>query len=79
MPPTNVSRIMRKLALNPRAAQSARLHALKFLGTRMSFRCLEAIVSDKTTSGRVAAYAARLYSLKAAQLQMKELPTCPNN
>jgi|GEM_PF-5025375 len=77
MPPTNVSRVMRKLALNTKAAQAQRLHALRFLGTRMSFRCLEALVSD--SAPRVAAYAARLYALKAAQLQMKEQQTCPNN
>jgi hypothetical protein len=71
MPSTSSIRVMKKLALHPKASQSSRLRALRFLGAQASLKLLERLTSPDQP-GRLAALAADMYARRCAEKQLKE-------
>jgi len=70
MPQNNPERIYRKLVENPKAAQSARLRALRFLSSP-SYAQLRRLAVDPNTPGRLAALAADIFARKVAAKQVQ--------
>jgi len=68
MPSHDPERLFRRLVENPKAPQSARLKALRFL-SKPSYALLRRLVTNPNTPGRVAALAAQIYARRYAEAQ----------